>query len=260
MKNIIFYIIIFIIVYFILYIINNNLKFKIIKYENFENNLIPKIIIQTWKTNIIPNKYKNDIKSIKAFNPDYQYLFFTDEDIEFFLKKFYPDYYKSYSKLPVKIQQIDYFRYIAIYHYGGFYFDLDMTCFKSLDPLLYYDCVFPVDQNLSTYSCKRKRIKTLCKNDILSIKFLIGQYAFAAKPRNDFIKKLIDNIHENIDDYLIRYETDKTHNYVYSTTGPDFVTYEYMDYNRKEDIHILLYDKDQYFGDYAKHNHYGTWK
>jgi len=260
MRNIILAIIIFIIIYFILYIINNNLKFKIVKYENFENNQIPKIIIQTWKTNIIPKKYKADIQSIKKFNPNYQYLFFTDEDIEFFLKKFYPDYFKSYSKLPVKIQQIDYFRYIAIYHYGGFYFDLDMSCFKSLDPLLYYDSIFPVDQNLSEYSCKRKRIKDLCKNNSPKIKFLVGQYAFGAKPENDFVKLLIDTIHNNIDDYVCRYEYDKTHNFVYTTTGPDFVTNCYIEYCKKEEVHILHYNKDQHFGDYAKHNHYGTWK
>ena len=260
MRNIIIIIIIFVIFYLLLCLVNNNLKFKSVTYENFENNIIPKIIIQTWKTNIIPKKYKSDIQSIKKFNPDYQYLFFTDEDIEFFLKKFYPDYHKSYSKLPVKIQQIDYFRYIAIYHYGGFYFDLDMSCFKSLDPLLYYDSVFPVDQNLSEYSCKRKRIRTICKDGLPQVKFLVGQYAFGAKPKNEFIKKLIDTIHNNVDEYITRYEHDKTHNFVYSTTGPDFVTYCYLEYNKKEDVHMLLYDKDQYFGDYGKHNHYGTWK
>ena len=112
MKNIICIIIIILII-IIFYCINTSLKFKSITYENFENNTIPKIIIQTWKTNIIPNKYKSDIQSVKQFNPDYQYLFFTDEDIDYFLKKNYPEYYKSYVKLPIKIQQIDYFRYIA---------------------------------------------------------------------------------------------------------------------------------------------------
>ena len=256
MKNIICIIIIILII-IIFYCINTSLKFKSITYENFENNTIPKIIIQTWKTNIIPNKYKSDIQSVKQFNPDYQYLFFTDEDIDYFLKKNYPEYYKSYVKLPIKIQQIDYFRYIAVYHYGGFYLDLDMRGLASFDDLLNYDCVFPVDQNISEKSCRRKRIKPYCDENM---KYLIGQYAFGAKPQNPFVKALIDNIHQNIDKYIAMYATDKTHSYVYTTTGPDYVTTVYVDYPKKEDVHILRYDKDQFFGRYAKHNHYGTWK
>ena len=60
-----------------------------------ENDVIPKIIIQTWKSNSIPNKYINLIESIKQNNPDYQYLFFTDNDIENFLKINYPQYYQT---------------------------------------------------------------------------------------------------------------------------------------------------------------------
>ena len=47
---IIFLIIIISLLFF--YFINNSLKYKVIMYENFDNNQIPKIIIQTWKTKI----------------------------------------------------------------------------------------------------------------------------------------------------------------------------------------------------------------
>ena len=123
----IIYIIIF--VYFILYFRNYQLSIKNINYENFDNNNIPKIIIQTWKTYDIPIKYKNDISSIKKYNSDYQYLFFSDNDIDIFLQKYYPDNYNIYKKLPVIIQRIDYFRYIASYCH---YYDNKETNFKNL--------------------------------------------------------------------------------------------------------------------------------
>jgi mannosyltransferase OCH1-like enzyme len=250
-----------------LYIWNNNVQNNKINYqiENFNNNDIPKIIIQTWKTNIIPLKYKNDIYTMRKYNRDYKYLFFNDNDIEVFLKKYYSDtYYKSFKRLPVTIQKIDYFRYIAVYHYGGFYFDLDMKGYYSLDELLNYDSVFPIDENIHKIKCNKPRYENYCKK---GIKFLLGQYAFGAKPQNDFIKLLIDTIHNSIDYYIMEYEKIKNnknknlqHQYIYSTTGPDFVTNVYNNYSNKKNIHILHYKHGQFFGKYAKHNFYGTWK
>jgi mannosyltransferase OCH1-like enzyme len=255
-NNILF--LILVIIFLMFYLLNNLLKEKSITYENFENNTIPKIIIQTWKTKIIPNKYKNDINSIKKFNSDFQFLFFSDEDIDFFINKNYPQYYDTYNKLPIKIQKIDFFRYIAIYHYGGFYLDLDMTGFYPLKDILKYDCVFPIEQKISKTKCNMKRFKNFCDKNV---NIILGQYAFGAKPNNKFIKTLIDEIDKNIDLYIDKYNKDgQTLEYVYASTGPDFVTNVYINYKDKNNIHTLDYNLSHYFGKYAKHNHYGTWK
>lgn len=219
--------------------------------------LIEKNIIQTWKSNDIPTKYDNLINSIKKYNPDYNYMFFTDEDIKVFLKEKYHHYYETYLKLPLKIQRIDFFRYIAVYHYGGFYLDLDVLCLKSFDDLLQYECIFPVDEMISEQMCKNKRYKYFCKNNT---KILLGQYAFAAISNNTFIKTLVDNIHNNIDIIVESYKKRNFENYVYMTTGPDYVTKEYIKYKDKQNIHILQNGKRQYFGDYAKHEYFGSWK
>jgi mannosyltransferase OCH1-like enzyme len=226
---------------------------------------IPKIIIQTWKDNNIPDKYKDDIASIKKMNPDFKYMFFTDKDIENFLKDNYPEYYITFQKLPVIIQKIDFFRYVAIYHYGGFYFDLDMMGMYPIKDLLQYDCVFPVDQNIPSRKCKTNRFRHYCDMDM---NFILGQYAFGAKAKNDFIKTLIDKIHNNIDTIIENYETNDFSDkkdylylqYIYSSTGPDFVTDVYVEYQPKDTIQILHFEHAQFFGKYAKHKFYGTWK
>ena len=244
------------IILILIFIFDNYLNKR--ELEHYSNDTIPKIIIQTWKSNDIPSKYNDYIISIKKYNPDYKYLFFTDEDIENFLKKEYPNYYDTYLKLPVKIQKIDFFRYVTVYHYGGFYFDLDIDCLYPLDELLNYQCIFPVDQNIQSNKCKEIRFKYYCDQNM---NFMLGQYAFAAKPKDKFIKTLIDEINYNIDKYVeIFNEYGHSLQYVYSSTGPDFVTDVYMDYKNKQDIHILEYPKAQYFGKYAKHNYIGTWK
>ena len=127
---------------------------------------IPKIIIQTWKNNEIPDNCKHLIENVKKNNPDYEYKFFTDDDIEIFLKTYYADYYKTYKSLPKKIQKIDFFRYIAVYHYGGFYMDLDMEVFANFDDLLYNNCIFPIDDIITENMCKEQRYSVFCKQNI----------------------------------------------------------------------------------------------
>ena len=196
------------------------------------------------------------IESVKLNNPDYEYLFFTDDTIEKFFKLNYPEYYNTYMSLPIKIQKIDFFRYVAVYHYGGFYLDLDMNVLRPFDELLNYSCVFPVDEYIHTVYCQHSRYKPFCS---VGQNFLLGQYAFAASPKHPFIKELIDRIHGNINKYIKTVDFG-SEDYIYKTTGPDFVTEVYTTYKDKNKITILDVGKRQFFGNYAQHNYFGTWK
>lgn len=266
-----------IIIMSILYVFNKNQYNKNNNLVNNDNNLllnkeilnikdntnslinkngIPKIIIQTWKSNTVSQRYMKLINSVKENNPHYKYLFFTDDDIENFFKMYYPDYFVTYLRLPIIIQRIDFFRYVAVYHFGGIYLDLDMKVFLPFDEILNNSCVFPIDEYIDINFCKNNRYKPYCDN---GQEFLLGQYAFAAEPKHPFIKLLIDKIHERIE-YYIQHVDYSSEDYIYKTTGPDFVTDIYMDYQNKNTITILDNGKRQYFGDYARHNYFGTWK
>ena len=229
-----------------------------------EGQQIPKIIIQTWKSTVIPLKYELLQKGLVEKNPDYEYLFFTDENIDAFLKKEYPEYYITFQKLPILIQKIDFFRYIAVYHYGGFYFDLDMECLEPLgDDLLKYRNVIPVDDK---FAQSKKDINREWINDENGQQIMLGQYAFGAVQKSRFMKFLIDNIHENIDLIVNEFDSKVKNNisnfeyYVYKSTGPDYVTKMYSNYFQKKEIFILDYKLRQYFGKYARHRYFGTWK
>jgi len=259
---------IIVILFFVLYNINENTIYNLVNNNNNNEKIIddkeiisntqqiPKIIIQTWKSQTVPQRYIPLIDSVKTNNPDYQYLFFTDDDIINFFKLYYPQYLNTYLNLPIIIQRIDFFRYVAVYHYGGFYLDLDMSVIKNFDTLLNYSCIFPVDEYLDTRFCKYERYKDFCEN---KQGFLLGQYAFAASPKHPFIKSLIDKINTNLNKY-IKYVDFNSQDYIYKSTGPDFVTNAYMNYNNKNSIKILDVGRRQYFGDFAKHNYFGTWK
>lgn len=216
---------------------------------------IPKIIIQTG-----PNRLSRDHKSymnlMKDTNPTFEHLFFNDDDIETFFKRFYPQYWATYNKLPVFIQKIDFFRYVAVYHYGGFYFDLDIKALSPIDAsICKHACVFPVDEFIHKSFCNNERYITYCQR---GSPFLLGQYAFAAVPKHPFLKMLIDRIHRDVQEYIRT--MNKSELYVYQSTGPDFVTNMYLDEYTKDDVFILDNGKRQYFGDYGRHDFFGSWK
>lgn len=229
--------------------------------ESSPTELIPKNIIQIWVQKDggapkIPQIHLNYIEQIKQMHPDYQHLFFEEKDIAQFFQTNYPQYYTTYQRLPVFIQKLDFFRYLAIYHYGGFYFDVDIQPLRPLDDAVRnHQTVFPIDEYIP--DCN-PRFKPICERNM---HFLLGQYAFGAIPKHPFLKFLVDTIHQNLDLYVNLYRKSGNNEiYVYRTTGPDFVSYVYANYVYKNQVYILENGKRQMFGDYARHDYYGSWK
>lgn len=229
--------------------------------EYFNEKRIPKNIIQVWKTwsSKTPAMFSSNVELLKKKNPSYKYMFFKDEMIDEFFTENYPEYYETYQNLPLNIQKVDFCRYVLLYHYGGFYFDLDIKMLHPLDnSLLTNECVFPVDEIIDPETCKGDvRFNTYCDK----IDILLGQYGFGCCKKSPFMKQLIDAIHNNLDNNIKTYKRTKNREYfVYQTTGPDFVTKEYLKYKNKKSIKILTYAKRQHFGKYAIHEYIGTWK
>ena len=236
---------------------------------------IPKIIIQTWKCKDLPPYYKKTQNIIFRNNPEYRYIFFDDDDILKFVRDRYPSFESLLAKFKRKIQIIDFFRLLAIYEYGGFYFDMDVEVIKNLDPLLDNSCVFPVEMK------RNNRIL-----DKMGYDFNIGNYAFGATPKNPVIWEIIQEIVRVMDDPhrligsgmhpkladMISEVTEATdtqlaHEYVYHTTGPVLVSKVVFEKLAEGESIKLLYPKNWpsrsswfRFGEYAKHTMTGTWK
>jgi mannosyltransferase OCH1-like enzyme len=90
----------------------------------YKNTNIPKIIIQTSKSNIINMANYNAILTFIELNPEFTYIYYDDDDIINFLKSKFPKrYLDAYNKLFPGAFKADFFRYCFLYIYGGFYFD-----------------------------------------------------------------------------------------------------------------------------------------
>ena len=102
--------------------------------------MIPKIIHQTG-----PNSekwhpiWKECQKSWKDKFPDFEYKFWTDEDIRKLVKEKYSEFLDLYDNFPYHIMRVDFARFCILHSYGGIYADLDIYCYKNFYELLKRD-------------------------------------------------------------------------------------------------------------------------
>jgi len=220
-------------------------------------------IIQTWKTKTVPGHYENFVRKVKNMNLKWNYMFFDDDDILEFIQMKMPEYYGTFCELSGKIQQIDFFRYLAIYYYGGVYLDLDIDLVRSLDDFvgMDYNCVFPIEvKNAGDHILASQGVS------------LIGNYAFYAPTGHPFLKRIIDNIvtqritHDVIKAAQENHTDDARDVYVYYRTGPMLVSQSYVDYQKEQNdvrgvmlIESIPYE-DNRFGIYGYHRCYGSWR
>ena len=220
-------------------------------------------IIQTWKTRTVPASHEPFVKKVRYLHPTWNYMFFDDNDIKHFIERSMPEYYDTFYNLKGKIQQIDFFRYLAIYFFGGVYLDLDIELirpfhdFENMD----HNCVFPIEiKAAEDHLLKTQNVP------------LIGNYAFYAPKGHPFIKKIIDNIvtqrisEEIIHNAQVNHSDDARDVYVYYRTGPLLVSQSFVDF--KKENHgpndVILTEPNPYidncFGPYGFHRFFGTWR
>jgi mannosyltransferase OCH1-like enzyme len=99
---------------------------------------IPKIIHQTApldksKWHPIWEKCQN---SWKHHFEHWEYRFWTDEDLDEFIKTKYSWFYLTYISYPRNIHKIDAARYFILYEYGGMYVDMDFECIQNFEHML----------------------------------------------------------------------------------------------------------------------------
>ena len=147
------------------------------------NETIPARIIQTGKTRDLPPLAKAAVVNIKCLNPAFEYLFFDDDEVSAFVAKEFPQYRDVFEAFPFRIQKYDFFRYLAILRFGGFYFDLDVFLSEDLSPLLSHSAVFPFEElTLSRYLRDRH-----------GMDWELGNYAFGAAAGHPFLEAVIEN-------------------------------------------------------------------
>jgi inositol phosphorylceramide mannosyltransferase catalytic subunit len=143
---------------------------------------IPKRIIQTGKHRTLSLKQRAMTTNLKLLNPDFEYVYFDDQDVQRFIDSEFPEHRKMFDAFRFPIQRFDFFRYLAVFRLGGFYFDLDVLLASDLSSLLTSSCVFPFEG--LTFSRLLRGY---------GMDWEIGNYAFGAAAGHPFLEKAIEN-------------------------------------------------------------------
>ena len=145
---------------------------------------IPKRIIQIWGGgSALPPLTKASMANARLLHPDFEYCFYDDARIAAFIGENFPQYAQVLDSFAQPIQKYDLLRYLIIYRFGGFYFDLDVLLSEPLTDLVGSGCVFPFER-LTWARFFRTSLR---------IEWEIGNYAFGASPGHPFLAAVIAN-------------------------------------------------------------------
>ena len=232
--------------------------------DEFMTEKIPRRIIQTGKSANLPLLAKAAATNVRMLNPDFEYLFFDDSQVEEFIDAEFPEYRPVFDSFSARIQRYDFFRYLVVYRFGGFYFDTDVFLASSLEDLLGFSCVFPFE-HLSIHSF-------LCEK--YGMDWEIGNYAFGAAAGHPFLYAIIKNcvraqqypewmeaMMKSIPRML------RAEYFVLDTTGPGLISRTLAEYPGASDQVKVLFPEDvcdenswYRFGTYGVHLQVGTWR
>jgi hypothetical protein len=204
------------------------------------------------------------MKNVTLLNSGFEYMFFDDAQVESFVQEQCQEWRHTYQSFPFKIQRFDFFRYMAVYRFGGFYLDLDIFLAEPLEPLLSSACVFPFEELTDSKFFW----------DRFQMDWQIGNYAFGAEPNHPFLAAIIDN--------CIRAQRDPSwvkpmmnwipkpfydEYYILNTSGPGLVSRTYAENPCSVETVCVTFPGDvrdprtwHQFGTLGIHDMVGSWR
>lgn len=213
------------------------------------------IIHQIWMQGEenIPDHLKLFCEKTKNINQDWYYTFWDEEKIKKLVHQ-YPEYIKAYTQFQYMHQQIDFAKYLILYHHGGFYLDMDAYAVQNLTSLI--DTYSSYDMLVSELNCNQYENYLHC-----SRRTCINNGVIYAKKHALILKNILTHIcrHWRCDPRVSKFIC------IDQTTGPQMFTDLVI---KEQSVKIL---KPEYlepcFGNtcnitkntYVIHQHHVTW-
>lgn len=146
--------------------------------------MIPKNIHQIWfqGENNIPDKYKENIITIKKYHTNWNYTLWTNDTIKNILSGDLLNLYNNYVHMH---QKIDFAKYVILFKFGGVYLDMDVKSLKPLDTL--------IDENKNKDIIVSKTNTNFFESIVACSKFeCINNGVIIASPNNKILKHIIN--------------------------------------------------------------------
>lgn len=208
--------------------------------------MIPKIVYQTWydKKNI-PYEYLEIIEHNKKLNPNYTFILYDDEDLEYIFENENDVIKKAYFRINPRYGacRSDLFRYYIIYVNGGIYLDIKIKCKIPFDNFITYNDTFLVSYWEGLY---------YNKNTLNNKKGELQNWHIICNKNNIILKKLFFEIIHLINNLSVNdCQSIIGKGGVLQTTGPIIFTRILEKYIN----HLKIFDSRNYL-DYGQ-NFYG---
>jgi mannosyltransferase OCH1-like enzyme len=184
--------------------------------------VIPRKIWQTYKDKQLPRPAAEARTSWIQMNPNYEYNFMDDAEIEdYILNNWDKDTYQFFKVLPIGVMKADLWRYLIIADKGGIYSDIDTLCCLPID----YWLIFLA--SLNKIKVGKPLLFLGIENDDEREVIDFCQWTFMATPKHPAMefacRYIVDNWRKNDIDL-----TPKC--FVHLTTGPTILKYALMTY------------------------------
>ena len=166
---------------------------------------IPHILHQTFKDEMIPPVYWENIQTVVKHHPTWKYYYWTDASARQFIRDRYPQYLKMWDGLGLGIKKSDAMRYFILYEFGGVYLDMDFEVVRPLDPTTtkYASIIAPEVFEHVVFLYDKE--------------FILMNCFMSSRPQHPFFKYLMEG--------LLRTYRERD---LLKATGPLFVTSRYM--------------------------------
>ncbi len=194
----------------------------------------------------ITEQYKANMERCAMLNPGYTIMVWNEAKLDHLYKEHFPWFlptYRSYRYGP--IQRNDVSRYFLLYHFGGVYIDMDISCQVSIDTII---------QNATSSNPKA---------DIIALdevkKFITGNKGFlaaflASPPNHPFLLEATRHAPS-----ANRYFLSKTHTVLLSA-GSWYIARIYAKYPCKDQIHALSEKLSDANGIFLVHQFSSAWR
>jgi len=185
--------------------------------NEFIDNGIPRVIFISWMTRKLGRYLYTSVLTLIQFNPDYEIVFFTDDDIDHFMCDNYPLHMsnsitKEFSQVKSGAGRVDVWRMVIMERYGGVYLDIDMS---ALRPLPIINAIDSMYSGIAGYTYAPNKLGGTLEH-----------WSFGVAPHHPLIKQTINQIQSNIQEWKEYdvggkyYETNDDYSFTVSLTGP----------------------------------------
>lgn len=139
--------------------------------------MIPRIVHQTWET-ADPTYwiFKRSQAAIKEHMPEWEYRFWTDDDLDRLVQQHYPRFYTAWLGLSENIKRVDVARLLILHQHGGLYCDLDVIWKR--DPWLWLQ--------------HGRMVSYISTQAIVKSWQFMGNAAIASEPGHPFLVEVVE--------------------------------------------------------------------